>query len=231
MLTVDFTSMIVADKPREISSQVSPWLSGLLYPLGRSIVLPLQFRSIHVEGAEHIPRSGGVILAPTHRSRWDSVILALIAGKPVTGRDLRFMVSANEVKGIQGWFIRRLGGFPVDTSRAGIASLRHTVELLSQGEMLVIFPEGGIFRTSEVQNLKPGLCRLALQTVATQENCELNVVPISIQYDQVYPTIRSNVVIKIGKPLSVAPYYHGSVKKDAESLTDDLKLAMINLSL
>lgn len=94
-----------------ISSRVSPWLAPLAYFLGCRIVLPLHFGKITTSGQENLPTTGPVILAPTHRSRWDAVIVPAVTGRTVTGRDLTFMVSANEASGLQGWFVRRLGGF------------------------------------------------------------------------------------------------------------------------
>ncbi|UWU48461.1 hypothetical protein APLC1_3256 [Limnospira platensis C1] len=52
-------------------SEVSPWLTPLTYWLMGRIFMPLYFQQIEVEGQEYIPREGPVILAPTHRSRWD----------------------------------------------------------------------------------------------------------------------------------------------------------------
>ena len=139
-----------------VTSRVCHWLTSVIYPLGRRIVIPFYFRQLKVTGQENIPKTGSVILAPTHRSRWDALLIPYAAGKPVTGRDLRFMVSEDEVKGIQGWFIRRMGGFPVNTRHPGIGSIRHSVELLRNGEALVMFPEGNIFRETHVQPLKFG---------------------------------------------------------------------------
>ena len=96
-----------------------------LFSGSNKLVVPAYFGAVEVIGQEHIPASGPIILAPTHRARWDSIILPLAAGRPVTGRDLRFMVSADEVKGLQGWLIRRLGGFAVNVKRPTISSLRH----------------------------------------------------------------------------------------------------------
>ena len=74
------------------------------------------------------------------------------------------MVSANEMKGLQGWLIRHVGGFPIDPQHPSISSLRLGIKLLKASEVLVIFPEGNIFRTEEIQPLQPGLTRLALHT-------------------------------------------------------------------
>jgi 1-acyl-sn-glycerol-3-phosphate acyltransferase len=209
----------VSVKP--MSSQVSSWLVPLIYAIGRHLVLPLYFRRVEVIGQEWLPRSGSIILAPTHRSRWDALMLPYATGRRVTGRDLRFMVTHDEVKGLQGWFIKRLGGFAIDTRRPGVASLRHGIELLQHGEMMVIFPEGNIFRERSVQPLKAGFARLALQATA-QNDVNVQVVPISLTYSGRLVPWRSTVQIRIGQPLSVQSYRTGQPKQDAKALTKDL---------
>ena len=66
------------------------------------------------------------------------------------------MVLEEQTKGLQGWFVRRLGGFPVDRDRPSISTIRHRVELLPNKEMLVLFPEGHIFRDNQIRPLKSG---------------------------------------------------------------------------
>jgi 1-acyl-sn-glycerol-3-phosphate acyltransferase len=212
--------------PVSAASQCSSWLASLVYPLGRYLVVPFYFRRIEVIGRENLPRSGPVILAPTHRSRWDALMIPYAAGHDITGRHLRFMVSADEVRGLQGWFIRHLGGFPIDTSRPAIASLRHGVDLLQEGQSLVIFPEGNIFRETEVQRLKPGLARLALQAEASHPNLDVRVVPIRISYSRPFAPWRCRVRVCIGQPLRVAAYNLKTPKQSAQLLTADLKQAI-----
>jgi 1-acyl-sn-glycerol-3-phosphate acyltransferase len=217
-------------RSNSVSSQVSPWIS-LLYPLFGGVVLPTYFDRIVVVGQEHLPRTGAAILAPTHRSRWDPIILALAAGRTVTGRDLRFMTTASEMEGIQGWFVRRLGGFPVDLHKPGIGSLRHGVEVLQQGEMLTIFPEGGIFHEDTLQSLKPGLARLALQAELTQPDADIKIVPIGIHYSTLKAKWRCQVNVRIGSPIPVRAYLGDSVKQSAKVLTADLACAIQSLYL
>ena len=234
MITLDSTSnsSLVTQMPAKVTStnsHVSPWLAPLVYPLGRHFVLPGYFRSIDVSGQENLPKSGPTILAPTHRSRWDALMLPYATGRHVTGRDLRFMVSVNEVTGFQGWFIKRLGGFPVDPNHPAIATLRHGVELLLDQQMLTIFPEGGIFQDREVHPLKPGLARLALQAESNHPGLGVKIVPITIRYYPSIPRWGSRVKITIGSPLSAADYITGaSAKKEAQLLTADLEMALKN---
>jgi 1-acyl-sn-glycerol-3-phosphate acyltransferase len=203
-------------------SGYAPWLKAIVYPLGKYLVLPRYFSQIEVFGQEHLPENGAVILAPTHRSRWDALVLPYAVGPYVTGRDVRFMVSANEMKGIQGWFIRRLGGFPVDPLKPGASTIRHSIELMHRGEMLTIFPEGNIFREPELQPLKKGLARIAMQAIAMQPDLDLKIIPVSIRYSQPVPTFRDRVSLNIGTPLSVSEYQHLSTKAGAQILTQDL---------
>jgi 1-acyl-sn-glycerol-3-phosphate acyltransferase len=212
-----------------IASHVAPWLTPVLYPLARYIVLPFYFGQIEVIGREHLLTDSPVILAPTHRARWDALMVPYAAGRDVTGRDLRFMVSANEVAGLQGWFIRRMGGFPVDTEQPGIGSFRHGVELLLNKEIIVIFPEGNIFRDNQVHPLKRGLARIALQAESSQPGLGVKIVPISIRYSQSVPSWGCNVNIVIGAPLEVADYDTKFVKRSAKQLTADLETSLINL--
>ena len=203
--------------------QVSPWLISPLYFLGQHIVLPFYFGDIEVTGKENIPKQEPVIIAPTHRSRWDAIIMAYGAGRLVSGRDLRFMVSVDEMKGLQGSFIKRLGGFPVDTKRPGISSLRHSVELLCDNEMLVIFPEGTIYRDTQVKSLKEGIARIALQAQSSQPEQDVKILPVSIHYSHSFPRWGTKIKVDIAKPLNVVDYNSASTKQNSKQLTADLE--------
>jgi len=226
--TVEKPNLKTVTSPKivPVNSRVSPWLTSILYPLGRHIVMPLYFGRLQVTGQENIPKTGPVIFAPTHRSRWDGLIMAYAVGKPVTGWHLRFMVSQDEMQGVQGWFLRRIGAFPVNTKQPGIGSIRHSVELLRRGEALVMFPEGNIFRHGDVNPLKPGMARIALQAESNQPGLGLKIVPVSIRYSEPIPQRGSDVQIQIGLPLDVAKYCTQSAKKGAQHLTSDLEMAL-----
>ncbi|BAZ15558.1 phospholipid/glycerol acyltransferase [Calothrix sp. NIES-4071] len=210
-------------------SRVSPWLTPLAYLLGRHLLLPLFFGHISVTGQQYIPKDGPVILAPTHRSRWDALLVPYAAGRCLTGRDLRFMVTITECQGLQGWFIRHLGGFPVNPKNPSITALRHAVDLLASGETLVIFPEGGI-RKGKLHPLKPGIARLALSAESNHPALGVKIIPISIDYSQTNPTWGTNVNINIGKPIKVADYQGLSCKIGAPMLTADLASSLQQLS-
>jgi 1-acyl-sn-glycerol-3-phosphate acyltransferase len=219
-----------SETTNELTSRVSPWLAKLLYPLGCYLVIPGFFGKIEIFGQENIPRQDPVIVAPTHRSRWDAFIVPYAIGRLVSGRDLRFMVSANEVKGIQGWVIRRMGGFPVDTERPQLNTVRHSIELLkSNQEMLVIFPEGGIFNDYQIHPLKRGVAAIALQAETSKSEMGVKILPVGIRYSKPYPTWGSNVRVDIGVPITVKEYSSKSLRQSSQKLTAALQESLEQL--
>lgn len=225
------TNLITNNHTSTITSEIDPWLSKIVYALGKKLVLPFYFKKITITGQKNIPRNGALIMAPTHRSRWDALVVPYAVGQLSSGRSPHFMVSANEMKGIQGWFIRRLGGFPVNTEHPGMESLQHSFELLCQGEMVVIFPEGGIFRTEEVQPLKRGVAKIALDTEEMKPDVEVKILPVKVAYDQEIPRRGASVTVNIGKPLVVKNYNISSqnARRNSINLTQNLQQSLSQL--
>jgi 1-acyl-sn-glycerol-3-phosphate acyltransferase len=93
---------------------------------------------MQVEGRENVPKTGGFVLAPVHRSYIDTPISAA-----VTRRRLRYMAKDSMWKSpLFGWLISSVGGFPVSRGTIDIEALKRCFVLLSQGEPIVMFPEG-----------------------------------------------------------------------------------------
>lgn len=220
---------LIQSKPtsHSLDSRVSPILAHVLYHLGCYIVLPFYFGKITVIGRENIPLTEPVIVAPTHRSYWDALLVAYSVGRLASGRDLRFMTSKDHVKApIKGWFIRQLGGFPVDTKRPGRKSIHHSIELLSNSEMLVMFPEGGIFRNREINTLKRGIAHIALEVESEHPGLNVKILPMSIKYSQPYVSWGTDVTVKIAPPLNVVDYLSNSLRQSSQKLTTALKTAL-----
>lgn len=132
-------------------------------------VTKIWFR-ITVTGRDNVPRSGGYILAPgAHRSILDTPIAAL-----ASPRVLRFMGAENyfAIPGF-GFFLRSMGGFPVERAMTDRAALRVAETLLESGEPLVVFPEGTRQEGPLIGEMKEGASFLACRT-------GLPIVPIGI---------------------------------------------------
>ena len=111
------------------------------------------------------------------------------------------MVTTGEMQGLQGWFLHRLGCFPVDPGRPSITTLRLAIELLADGQQLVVFPEGQIQRRDRPIQLRSGLVRLA--QMAQNRGVAVPVIPIGLGYSQAPPRPFSRAAICFGHALSV----------------------------
>ncbi len=191
--------LAISKRESTLCNGISPWLSPVAMVVTIDMALKGFFRDITVLDHHHLPREGAVLLAPTHRARWDALMLPYAAGRRVTGRDCRFMVTVDEMKGLQGWFLHRLGCFPVDQGRPTLASLRFSVELLSFGQQLVVFPEGRIRREDAPIRLHQGLARLAL--LAAQHGVVVPVVPVGLAYGHAVPRPGDRAALCFGAPL------------------------------
>ena len=123
---------------------INPFLGFLAMFVTQDIVIKIFFREIKIQKETSLPKNSSIILAPTHRSRWDGLVLTKAMGRRVTNKDCRFMVTKSEMKGIQGWFLKRLGCFSIDQLSPSLSVLRYAVNLIAKKNLLVVFPEGKI---------------------------------------------------------------------------------------
>ena len=189
---------------------IQPFLAVLAMWLTQDIVLRFFFSKKIIKGKEFLNLvDGPLIIAPTHRSRWDGLILTFAIGRRVTNRDCRFMVTTPEMKGLQGWFLKRLGCFSINQESPSLFSLRYAVELIYSKNQLVIFPEGKITTNSKNLKLKQGLFRLA--KLARKKGEPIKIVPVGIAYDNVKPKFRDRFAMCIEKPLDLDDFANASV--------------------
>lgn len=208
------------DRERSVCNGISPWLAPLAMVLTQDVALRLWFRHIVVIGRAHLPDRGPVLLAPTHKARWDALLLPHAAGRRASGRDCRFMVTIDEMRGVQGWLLHRLGCFAVDQGRPSLASLRYAVDLLAGGQQLVVFPEGRIRRDGGPIRLHQGLARLAL--LAMNRGVTVPVVPVGIAYSHTYPLPLDAAALCFGAPLRI----EGQGRDAAADFSNRLATAM-----
>ncbi len=195
----------------DICYGIQPLLAVLAMWVTQDIAMRFFFRRKTIIGKENISLSkGALILAPTHRSRWDGLILTLAFGRRETKTDCRFMVTNPEMIGIQGWFLKRLGCFSINQDSPSLSSLRYALNLIVDKKQLVIFPEGKINKYGKKLPLKQGLFRLA--RIAEKKGTSVNIVPIGIAYDNVIPRFRGKVALCIEEPLNINDFSNLSIE-------------------
>lgn len=114
---------------------------------------------IKVEGEQHIPRTGGAVIASNHVSYLDFIFSGL--GAHPAKRLVRFMAKKSVFDHrISGPLMRGMRHIAVDRS-AGIGSYREALAKLKGGEVVGVFPEATISRSFTVKELKTGAARMA----------------------------------------------------------------------
>jgi 1-acyl-sn-glycerol-3-phosphate acyltransferase len=126
-----------------------------------TVVFRLWFR-FRVIGAERVPAEGPAIITPNHKNFLDPFFVGLAIRRPV-----QYMAKAELVEGPFGWLLVRLGAFPIRRGEADGDAIETAREILRDGRIVVIFPEGT--RVEEPDALgspRHGAERLAVDTGA-----------------------------------------------------------------
>jgi 1-acyl-sn-glycerol-3-phosphate acyltransferase len=144
---------------------------GWTYTFARLVVsLPtLLLWRVRAIGRGNVPRTGPVLLAPNHFSQMDHFFIGLYLR-----RKIRFMAKS-QIFGppVLTYIFKHGGVFPVRRGHHDEEAFRTAFTLITQGEMLLIYAEGGRSRSGELGEPKAGIGRLALESGAP-------VVPVTI---------------------------------------------------
>jgi 1-acyl-sn-glycerol-3-phosphate acyltransferase len=137
---------------------VRGWARAALFGLG--VICGLRWR---IEGAQHIPRGGGLIVA-NHQSMWETIALLVAVDRPV-------MIFKHELLRVPvyGWWGRRAGMIPVDR-RAGPRAIKSlaaaTAARIREGHQVIVFPEGTRIPFGARGPLQPGATAIYLNAGA-----------------------------------------------------------------
>ncbi|MFD5430225.1 lysophospholipid acyltransferase family protein [Streptomyces sp. NPDC127084] len=170
-------------------------------------LLRLMFRP-RVEGVQHIPADGPVILAGNHLTFIDSMVLPVVCDRAVyfIGKDE--YVTGKGLKGrLMAWFFTGVGMIPVDRDGAngGVAALMTGRRVLEEGKVFGIYPEGTRSPDGRLYRGRTGIARLTLMTGAP-------VVPFAmIGTDKLQPGGKGvprpgRVTIRFGEPMEFSRY-------------------------
>lgn len=141
------------------------FLAQLFFQVTMLPVVWLIYR-VRRTGLGFVPREGGVLLLSNHVTYIDSFILYLCSPRPV-----RFVVLEHYTKiGAIGWFLKLFGAIPIRPQHAREAITR-TVDALNEGDVVCLFPEGGLTRLGVTGEFKKGF-----ELIARKANCP--VVPV-----------------------------------------------------
>jgi 1-acyl-sn-glycerol-3-phosphate acyltransferase len=175
------------------------------------------FFRVKVEGLEHVPDHGGAILAGNHLAVFDSFFLPLVLKRRIT-----FVAKAEYFEDPKtAWFFRAVGQIPIKRGggSASMRALESAKEVLDNGDLFGIYPEGTRSPDGRLYKGHTGVARLALQ-------CKVPVLAVACigtretqTPGKVMPRLFMPITIRISKPLDFTRY--------ADRPTDPLVLRQI----
>ncbi len=129
-------------------------------------------------GDEHIPTNGAAVLTCNHVSFVDPVLLMAASPRPIY-----FVMDHRIFKmPVLGWFFRLLKAIPIaprsEDPAAYEAAFEAAVKVLREGDLLAIFPEGGLTPNGELQAFKGGLMKILEN--AERDGLQVPVVPMAL---------------------------------------------------
>jgi len=179
-------------------------------------ILFMLFWKFEVQGIENVPKKGPLIIASNHTSNLDPLLLGI-----AMNRKMHFIAKKEVFESFIGNFVcRKLNAFPVDREKTDIKALKNTLQILQDGEVLGIFPEGSRSSDGELQDFKLGIIRIAIKTGAP-------ILPAGIiGAHKVYPQnskfpvfFKHKIIVRFGSPKSLENQRNKDKNYQNESLT------------
>lgn len=195
-------------------------------------VVNLLFRP-WVKGMDNVPETGPAVLVSNHLSFSDSIFLPLAVPRPVSFLAKSEYFTGKGLKGkLTAAFFRLTNQLPMDRSggAASASSLNAGVDVLENGGLLGIYPEGTRSPDGRLYRGKTGVAKLVLKT-------GVPVIPVAmIGTDKVQPIGRKipnirRIGIIVGEPLDFSRY--AGMENDRfiqRSVTDEIMYELMRLS-
>jgi 1-acyl-sn-glycerol-3-phosphate acyltransferase len=142
-----------------------------VYDLARMVLTPptlVAYRARAI-GAQNVPTTGPVILAPNHFSQWDHFFAGVYLRRKV-----RFMAKSQLFTNpVIKYIFWHGGAFPIRRGHHDEEAFKTAYAILDRGGCLLMYPEGGRSRTGGLGEPRPGVGRIALES-------GVPVIPVAI---------------------------------------------------
>lgn len=168
-----------------------------------------------ITGKENVPADGACIVSSNHIHARDPFYIA--AHLP---RHIYFMAKVELFRiGIVGWFIRKVGAFPVDRGKSDLNAIRTSLRILKEGHALGIFPQGTRSRDNEQTQMAGGVALIAMRA---------NVPVVPVYIDGPYRLFRKTAIV-VGKPLRLDDLGRRMDSETLQKATDRIEKAIWSL--
>ena len=119
------------------------------------------FYRLKIHGQENIPKEGGALLISNHQSWLDGQMMMYANDRPIR----MFVWAANFTNPVTSWLAKTFDMILVSSGPKSIVkALKTANQSLKDGELVGLFPEGGISRTGNLNSFKPGMLKILKDT-------------------------------------------------------------------
>jgi 1-acyl-sn-glycerol-3-phosphate acyltransferase len=197
----------------------------LLWFCTRLWVLPLLRLTIgmRIYGLKHVPKRGGAVVIANHLDWFDPILLVAAGPRPIL-----WMAKAEVFNfPVLRWFARQAGAFPVDRGKPDRTALRHAQQLLADGLLVGVFPEGTRSRTGGLIQPFPGASMVATRSGAPIIPCAIvgsERLPLSGKKPQERGRTRVSVIY--GEPFRLDTHRPDGTKYHLDELTDAMLIEL-----
>jgi 1-acyl-sn-glycerol-3-phosphate acyltransferase len=159
-----------------------------------------------IKGDEHIPTEGAAVLVCNHVSFIDAILLMAASPRPI-----RFIMDHRIFKvPVLGWLFKLAKAIPIAPQKedpaAYEAAFAKALQVLREGDLLAIFPEGAITRDGKLQPFKGGVMKIIES--ARAEGIEPPVVPMALT--NLWGSYFSRIELRGGQNVAMAkPFRRG----------------------
>ena len=177
------------------------------------------------EGRRHVPREGPCLVAVSHESVLDPIIVGAVLPRPLRYLARNTLFGPRGEIRLHGRFLQVLGAGPIERAAGGARdTIRLALRLLEQGEAVLIFPEGTRSRDGSVQRFRRGV-----GLIARAAGCP--VVPVSLDGSRLLWRRGARLPRLVGGPVRVrfgAPVTYGKTTR-AEEVANDVRRRILDL--
>ncbi|MFA6099107.1 MAG: lysophospholipid acyltransferase family protein [Patescibacteria group bacterium] len=181
------------------------------YPFSRHLFrLLFSWRIDSASGLENIPRTGPVILVSNHVGEQDPPLLVNSVIQHTKGRKV-YVVTKWKILWFSLWR-NWMGIVPLFPDRS--KTFKILIKLISGGEIVLMYPEGGLNVRPVINRVKTGVARLALMTKTPiiPVGLERTAPPPKTHLGFVLEIFYAHLRINIGQPIDLSPWYGKTVE-------------------
>lgn len=186
-----------------------------LYKILRAVL----YNVAHVEyhGTEYLPKEGPVLIATNHNSRMDTLYLFVNPARP----DITALVADKYLKyPVFNWILKVGGVVWLDRNEADFSAFRKAAEIIKSGVAMGVAPEGTRSRDGQLQEGKPGIALLAVQT-------KTPIVPVGIAgtdmfFKRLLTLRRPRVILNFGPAIHLEPLQRDTRKEQLKQYTEEI---------